>query len=311
VAIPKALKQEIQDEALRDAHALPRLSGSLPDFRDALFAKQVRIFNDPAERVFMLSGRRFGKTAAFGRKAAQLCINKPHTNVVYTARSLRNAKKIIFPELEVLRDRYNVPIRFKGSNDDVTARFPGDSEILFMGIEIKKRVDILRGYGKDVELIGLDELGVYEDWLEFLIEKGAHALTADCAGQMWLMGNPGELMNGWWYEHTRPEADHEYPVYHGTGLENPYLQNALAEGQFVDGVNLKFRQWLADYRRKNKISEDDPTYRQEWLGEWCQNVDALMFDYSPERNAVPELPGLPGALDGLALVGPDWAGLDA
>jgi hypothetical protein len=269
------------------------------------------MFNCTASRLYALMGRRTGKTAAFARKAGSLCIARPGAQVVYTARSLKNAKKIIFPELRALQQRYRVPIRFRRSNDDVTATFPGDSEITFMGIKSVDRLEDLRGFGKDVDLIGLDELGTYGEWTEEMVERAAFPLTADCAGQMWLMGNVGRFMSGWWYEKTRDDATHSLPVFRGTGFDNPYLQGALEEGKFVDGVNLKFARWLEEYREANEIEEDDPTYRQEWLNQWCQNVDALMFDYSPERNAVPELPGLPGALDGLALVGPDWAGLDA
>lgn len=312
LAIPKALKEEIRGEYMTSGLQPARLVGELPDLREGLFEKQAKIYNCEAERVYVMSGRRFCKTATLGRKGAALCIARPGANVIYTARSLRNAKKIIFPELRVLRDRYHIPIRFRRSNDDVSAMFPGDSEIMFMGIKTQDRIEDLKGYGKDVDLVCHDELGTYDtDWVEEMVEDGGYPLTADCGGQLWLLGNPGRVMSGWWYEKTKLTYDHDYPVYRGTGLENPYLQNALAEGQFVDGINRKFEEWLRRYREHNKIDEDDPGYRRKWLGEWVQDTDALVFDYDPERNAVAALPRLPGAVDEVGVGGPDWAGLDA
>jgi hypothetical protein len=313
VAIPKALKQEICDEAERAAYVAPRLLGELPDLTPQHFPKSKAIYDCTAERMYAMSGRRFCKTATFTRKSSSLCIAREGANVIYTARSLRNAKKIIFPELRVLRDRYKIPIRFRRSNDDVSAIFPGDSEIMFMGIKSYDRIEDLKGYGKDVDLVCHDELGTYpEDWVEEMVEDGGYPLTADCGGQLWLLGNPGRIMSGWWYEQTRLEYAHDYPVFRGTGLDNPYLQNALEEGMFVDGVNLKFQAWLRRYREHNNISENDPGYRRKWLGEWVQDTDALMFDYDPVRNAVNSLPGLPGVpLDTVGLSGPDWSGLDA
>jgi hypothetical protein len=293
------------------------VSSGPPDFRDSLHAKQQQLYDCTDERLYSLTGRRHGKTAAFGRKAARLCITRPGANVIYIARSLKNAKNIIFPELRAIRDLYRVPIRFRRSNDDVKALFPGDSEIMFMGIKTVDRIDDLRGFGKDVELIGIDELGAYNDrspdWVEEMVEDGAFPLTGDCAGQMWLMGNPGKFMRGWWYRVTRlRDRPHSFPVFRGTGFDNPFLQNALAEGQFVRGVNRKFRAWLTKHLVDNGKSYKDSAVWQEWLGLWCQNTEAMIFDYDPQRNAVGELPRLPGApLDVGMGGGPDWSGLDA
>ena len=316
MAVPRALRARLQEQADRRAlvqQSTPRSISAPPTLTEGLFDKQAQIFHCQADRMYAMSGRRFCKTATFGRKSAALCIARPGANVIYTARSLRNAKKIIFPELRVLRDRYRIPIRFRRSNDDVSAVFPGDSEIMFMGIKTQDRIDDLKGYGKDVDLVCMDELGTYPiDWVEEMVEGGGYPLTADCGGKMWLLGNPGRVMAGWWYERTRLDYTHACPVFRGTGHDNPYLQGALAEGQFVDGVNLKFARWLDAYREANGISETDASYRREWLGEWCQDVDALVFDYDSGRNGVSALPRLPGApLDGPGVGGPDWAGLDA
>jgi hypothetical protein len=145
-----------------------------------------------------------------------------------------------------------------------------------------------------------------------MVEDGGYPLTADCGGQLWLLGNPGRILSGWWHKVTRLDYEHDYPVFRGSGLDNPYLQGALEEGMFVGGVNLKFKEWLRRYREHNGISEDDPGYRRKWMGEWVQDTDALMFDYDPLRNAVDELPRLPGLpLDVGLPDGVDWAGLDA
>lgn len=317
MAVPRALRTRLQEQVDRRAFAqrpaVERPTSGPPDLTPQNFPKSEAMFKCSAERMYAMSGRRFCKTATFTRKSASLCIARSGANVIYTARSLRNAKKIIFPELRVLRDRYGIPIRFRRSNDDVSAIFPGDSEIMFMGVKSYDRIEDLKGYGKDVDLVCHDELGTYpEDWVEEMVEDGGYPLTADCGGQLWLLGNPGRIMSGWWYKQTRLEYEHNYPVFRGTGLDNPYLQGALDEGMFVDGVNLKFKAWLRRYREHNNISEDDPGYRRKWIGEWVQDTDALMFDYDPERNAVDALPDVPGSLLDVGQPGAiDWGRYDA
>lgn len=255
------------------------------DIRSSLFAAQLDAFDCAADRLHLLCGRRAGKTTVIAARASSVCL-RPGRNVVYIARTLRNAKKIVFPELRRVAAANKIAISFRFSNDDVSVRFGNGSEVLFMGVRSVDRIEDIRGYGRGVDLVCVDECGTYPDWLGELVEDAAHPLTADCGGKMLLAGSPGRVLDGYWYDATRHDTAHAWPVQRWTMTANPHIQ----DGGLADGTNQAAVAWLADYRTQRGIDETDAAYRREWLGEWCRDTTALVFDYDADRNSVSTLP---------------------
>jgi hypothetical protein len=89
----------------------------------------------------------------------------------------------------------------------------------------------------------------------------------DHRGSLRLTGTPGAQMQGFFYERCTSWANH-----HWDARDNPH----------VDG-----EQMLADALEANAAfgwTWGHPTFRREYLGEWCEDASAIVYPYSAQRN---------------------------
>jgi len=116
----------------------------------------------------------------------------------------------------------------------------------------------------------------------------------DYGGKLMLMGTPGTVLQGLWYEITGGHAldaanDNDEPdeklqklrarwsVHHFSALDNPFIG-------YAGGA----RQYFADQLEENGWTEDDPEFVTEYRGLWVKDGRAFIYSFSEAKNLYDE-----------------------
>lgn len=249
--------------------------------RRSIVPKLQEMWDDPAEEVHTLTGRRMGKTELFVRKSLVAAAKNPKTinPIIYpTAKSARDtawkpllrARQEYFPDAKVRGDQVEIA---PYGGDPVNAGM-----VIVGGCETAS--DVGKWFGKPFALGICDEMGNFGPHVEQLISDGLEPGMMDFQGQLsdgsnpalWLGGNPGLVLQGFWYELTGPERISEAPFYIGDARDNPYIKDALAYFRRI----LKRKRW----------TWETPTFVRMYLGKWCMEEGVLVYPISAEKNLV-------------------------
>ncbi len=252
------------------------------------FDKQHALINSPRKRKVTHTGRRGGKTGALTGAALKATVDYPGKTVIVVERTLScQAADAFWKNLQELDTKLKLGFRWQHTLRIATA--PNGSVIQLMGADTKEAVDKIRG-GKTPLLI-VDEVGAYrDDILRYLIVEAAPAATVDFNGTVILAGTPRPRKKGFFYDKcVSPET---WECFHWTLHDNPYIPDrTLPEfREWTDAECKRYREdWLTQERLDNGWTEQSSAYRREYLGEWCEHSDDLVFEYS-DHNLYDRLP---------------------
>jgi len=250
---------------------------SQADHREALIAglhpKQQAFVLDKSQRKCALGGRRGGKTWAV---AIWLLIDtRPGELSVFIARTTGHARRILWRTLRRVNDKYQLGYKFR--EDISTAEGPDGYRIWLTGAKDFSEVEKLRGdrYWK----VGIDEAGsVPSALLKYLIDDIIDPALMDLDGELALIGTPGIVPSGTFFERSTGEGKSEqWPTHNYTCLDNPHV---------------KGERYLKRKLKENNWTEDNPTYRREYLAQWVKDIEALVYPYLSAVNKANEIPRL-------------------
>jgi hypothetical protein len=144
--------------------------------------------------------------------------------------------------------------------------FTNGSSISVRGIDDVHSIEKLRGRNPP-DLVFLDECqSMREVLLAPMVNNIIRPALLDRAGTLIVTGTPSPVPAGFFYGiWTNPQAwsRHEWTLY-----DNPSKPRAYYDA------------FLAKERSDRGITEADPSYRREWLGEWAIEEDLRVFKYS-------------------------------
>ena len=244
-----------------------------------LFRPQRRVLRSPARLKAILCGRRAGKTvAAAAGLADALDAAEFDEAVVYAARTRAIAKRLIWAKLhKCARDAGRKDWKF--SETELTITNSKGGFVLIVGLDKPAEVEKLRGL-KMRRFVG-DEPATYSAVLDALYDEILEPALMDLDGDIWLMGTPGPILAGFWYEaSTQQDGFEEWEPHHWTMFDNPHTPDARA---YLDRV----------LTRKG-LDESDPTIQQEYFGRWCADDRAQVYRYVA---AINDHAGLPAGYD--------------
>lgn len=261
------------------------------DIKEFCFPKQLAFLEDPAKFKTAVCSRRAGKSTGCVADLFNTAFRYPGVNVAYITLNRRTAKRIIWKELLKLVEKYEPDSKI--DNTELTVELKNGSAIIVGGAEDESSIDKYRGLA--LKKVYIDEAQSFRSYIKELIDDVLVPALYDYDGSLCLIGTPGPVCAGYFYESCTGTG---WSHHHWTLFDNPWIEKK--SGKTVQSI-------LQAERARRGITEQDPTYRRESLGQWVPDSDALAFRFSQDRNTYQELP--PGEY--IYILGADIGWLDA
>jgi hypothetical protein len=234
---------------------------------------------DSPSNLYMLANglitHNSGKSLSCAAHLVSQCTTKKNQKCVYITLTRGTAKKIVWKEIMEIIKSHNLNVEC--NNTDLTITFlDTNSMIYFSGASKKDEVEKFRGLS--LNLVYIDEVQSFKPFISELIDEVLAYTVLDTAGTIALIGTPGPIPGGFFYEttHSIGWSNHKWTVF-----DNPHIK--LKTG-------LEPAELLRQERERRGISENDPAYLREALGMWIQDSDSLVFKYNPSINNFNTLP---------------------
>lgn len=250
---------------------------------EILFPKQADFAKDPDTRKLALCSRRAGKTTVAADALIQAALKYPAVQFPYIALTRESAKRIIWTMLFELLEKYGIP--FKPNESELSIKFENRSILFCYGADQKDLIARLRGskYGMAV----IDECQSYRpSLLKSLIYDVLDAGLQDLNGPLWLLGTPGPVCVGDWYDLSSGQKK-GFSRHYWSVLDNPYL----------DGKAI-----MARVMEKNGWDINNATLQREWFGKWVEDTEKRLVQISDD-NVVDQMPELK---DRMHVIGIDY-----
>jgi hypothetical protein len=258
------------------------------------------------KRRAALCSRRAGKTFGLCAWLLQGAEEAPGEVSVYIALSRNNARMAAWKTFEILNQRHKLGLKFSEKDNQLWVKCKNGHAIWLAGCKDAAEVEKFRG--NFYKRVVIDEAASYGDYLETLIEDVLDPALVDLDGDLALIGTPGALPRGYFFEVTAGDKYGEipraqWPTFNWNLLKNPYIprmktpeaeQDEFEASEEPDYVNLRGKKWLEEKKLRNGWDDDHPTYQREYLGRWVRDEGALVYPFDGMRNAFYDLPEGPG-----------------
>lgn len=276
----RELARRAQEELAKRRHRPDFKENVIAQLRADLFPEQLAVMDDPSPRIAMCCSRRAGKTEVAGRMIAIELLKAGHNHhVLFAARTLARARQIIWPILEKINDEYSLGWTMSQHIGQIVTEDGGIFSLL--GVDDANAAEKVRG--SKYRLAVCDESATYENLLERLVIDCLEPGTLDFSprGRIVLAGTPGYSRAGYWYA-VSTGGKKGWSSHYWTLVNNPHIKNVEEE--------------LRSLRESNGWTEEEPTYRREYVGEWVADESTLVYAALERRNTCKELPAAPGGM---------------
>ena len=227
--------------------------------------KQLAAVRDVSRFIVACLPRRSGKTMMEAIRAIAICLAKPNAVVWYLAFTITYGIDTFTDGcVRGLLKRFDLTANVMEGGAFI--EFANGSSITLRGVDDYHSVDKLRGRNPP-DLVILDEAqGSREKLLAPMVNNVIRPALLDRAGTLIVTGTPSPVPAGFFYNiWTNPRAAwtrHEWTLF-----DNPTKSRAYYDA------------FLAKERIDRGITEANPSYRREWLGEWAIEEDLRVFKY--------------------------------
>lgn len=256
------------------------------------FKEQLEFIHDPSRRKANKAGRRSGKTYAVVIYLIYTALTKPGSNSVYICLNFNQARRAVWYSTRTgivgLDARYGLGLKFNATYLEATA--PNGSRISFLGGENAQLIEKFRGDAYD--LVVVDECKSFRPKVfDELIRDILIPATMDTRGTVAMVGNPGYLPLGTYYEVTRPDSERSLPYARRKNASRDELAQrpwsvhhwtAAANNVVKDRWGVPVDVWAECLAEKaaNGWSDDNPGWRTEYLGEWVIDGTGRVYAFS-------------------------------
>lgn len=263
--------------------------------RGMFMPKQALAEQDRAPRIAIRSARQTGKSTWALLLATIRCLEAPQSDWVIIGLTRPSVKRIYWLPLQRLNEALELGIKFQ--HQEMIATLPNGSHIYFCGAENRAEIEKLRGgryHGVIVDECKSFGIAVFRELLYDVLEP---ALMGQ-AGQLILIGTPGDVLKGEFYLATCEPAI-ELETADGKRYSNRLYGTqgdagaiwSLHVWTLQDNITrfrdprsgLEFTLWEKALTTKAERgwSDEHPTWRREYLGHWVLVDGKLVYRYLP------------------------------
>ena len=263
--------------------ALMQAEKKEPVFRALEHSWQTKFLDDPARMKILLCTRRAGKSYAAGLMLLEAAYKNPGVSCLYVALTRASAKRIMWKDVLKTIDReQGMQCRFNETELSVT--LPNGSIIYLLGMDADEQ-EKEKALGQKFKAVAVDEAASYNVDLHEIVYGILKPATADYRGTIALIGTPGNIKRGVFFNLTAgqdPSVPGQWEkdgwsCYRWTAFENP----KVAE------------QWKAeieDLKLANPAIEQTPLFQQHYLGKWVVDNANLVYRFDATKNTFEQLP---------------------
>jgi hypothetical protein len=271
---PQRKRAESRDPARRRARA----EHILADLCDA----QREFVLDPNRWVCALTARQVGKTHAARALAMWTLQVIEGAQIVYIGQTREWTRELVWPALLDANHRYSLGLKVDNVHLRLVDPVSGGS-ISCAGADDIAAIEMYRGFTLDLVII--DECKSFKPALfqRLLIEIIMPTLSKR-KGKLVLIGTPGSILVGPFYEITHPGAkmtrpwwEREDPRWTDEGVKWQWSlhrwtarDNPATTGVWDDALVLK---------EMSGWTDENPIWRREWLGQWAADDTERVYKY--------------------------------
>lgn len=234
-----------------------------------LFEKQLPYAEEKARQITAVCSRRAGKTYACAALLLAVALQKRGCVALYVTKSRINAKRIIWDTVKELNTLYalgGIPLEA-----ELCLALPNGSRVYLAGAQHEAEIEKFRGLPLGVVVV--DEAQLLPGYLKKLIDEVLAPALMDYNGAMALVGTPGPVPVGYFYECCQSPAwaHHAWTVF-----DNPHILRKSG----------KTPQALLDEELARRgVTVNDAVIRREFFAEWSVDTNALVFRFDAKTNA--------------------------
>lgn len=262
--------------------------------RSRLFDKQIAFIDDTSDRKALLCPRRSGKSTVLSYDILLRGLTTPRAKMLIIGITRSKARQLCWDELKILNDEYGLGIHF--NNHFLEATFLNGAKLMLGGADSRHEIEKYRG--GFYHWVGIDEAASYPPGL--LVELCSQVIEPallDYKGTLVLAGTPGKVLDGHFYEITKPASKigklfDGTPIVRSRGMKGPSWsthQWSIRENKAMPHI------WEEVLLKKESEgwSDEDPRWRREYLGEWIADDSNFAFRFSEARDTWRQDPDLP------------------
>lgn len=259
-------------------------------------AQQAMVLDD-SPHVAARCPRRAGKSYAGAAAALITGESKPGSISIIISLNLKQLRRLYWAGgpsgLWTLNRKYGLNLDF--NNSMLRWEHENGSIGYLCGADDEDQIEVLRGLEADLYLV--DECKSFAPGrLQVLIDDIIDPQRGSRDGKLILMGTPGHISAGPFYEATCLEArdTDKKPFAIRQGTKDAFgrtpkddLLWSLHEWSLADNSSEPGkRSWKAALvkKRAKKWADDHPTWLREYLGQWTSSHDGMVFRYYAEKS---------------------------
>ena len=246
-----------------------RLLRASAAMRKRLFRQQLAFLTDVARYKSLLCPRRAGKSFAAAIYCLDVACRVPGSLSVFMTLTRMRAKQILWRVLKKLNTDFELGCDF--NETELTATLANGSVVRLAGCETPADIDKFRG--EAYHLFIIDEAKSFSAaLLDELLEEAVEPALSDYRGTLILMGTPGPVLDGAFYDATGPD-----PARRGRWHFHRWntSDNVAMPHLWADALALKQqKQW----------TDGNPKWLREYIGTWIADHSELVYKFDAAKN---------------------------
>lgn len=251
------------------------------DLNAILFDKQLEVITSKNLNKVVVAGRRAGKSFMLSAYLLYMALNNPRSTSLYLTLTRKSAKNIMWGTLLGLIEDYGLPC--KPNEHLLEIKFNNGAIILIEGAKDSGCIERLRGLA--LHLAVLDEAqGFSAQFGGILVSEIIAPALRDYAGSCVVAGTPDPLCKSVLFSAWEGEKPFKnYQKFHWNSTHNSKFP------RFVRGIATP-ETYLQEICDETGYKMTDYGFRREYLGEWCEDKESLVYGFDPERDVCKSLP---------------------
>jgi hypothetical protein len=246
-------------------------------FEDASFVEQTRFLRDRSPLKVVLCTRRSGKSYAAGLELFSAAYAKPYVSCLYVALTRASAKRIMWKDVLKTIDREK-KLGCRYNETDLSVTLPNGSVIYLLGLDAGE-TEKEKALGQKFASVVIDEAASYSIDLNELVYGILKPAVADYRGQISMIGTPGNIKRGLYYDLTEGQDPAEpgqwsklgWSGHRWSAKDNPHMRD-------------KWSAEIDDLIAGNPRITETPLFKQHYLGQWVIDDDAKVYKFDRMRN---------------------------